>query len=215
MLTIHDYEPPSPKTWHLVVQGTRNSWDSHAKSDSTFMQGRSGDVFTFFALGEADKSLLVKLVKAGPDHGKMLRQLPIVIDMTGPESWWKQIDTYRVGTTRNSTSTMHTLGKHEMTADMFSWEDVGPVEQAAILDNLNFLREAWLAAGKRKGPEQKEWRALVNALPMGFNFRSCWSGNYQVLRSMYHARKHHRLGEWRQWCEWITTLPYSELITVE
>lgn len=210
MLTIHDYETASPFMWHLVIDGIRNSWESWHKGDSTIIS--NGDAFD---LGEADKALCLKLIKAGTDHGKFMRQLPIVVDLTAPEAWLKQLDTYHIGTTCNRTSTMHTLGKREFTADMFSWEDVKHVTQAYILDELNLLREDWIAAGKRKGPEQKEWRALVNALPMGFNFRSCWSANYQVLRSIYHARKHHRLGEWRQFCEWITQLPNSDLITVE
>ncbi len=207
MLTIHDYDTPSDKTLSLVFSGVRNSWESWEKGDSILGQ--------WFELGDADKALALRLIKAGPDHGKFLRQLNVVVDLTAPSYWFREMDTYSVGVTQNSTSQMHVLGKHEFSADMFSWEDMHPDCQEALLGALNAFRDMWIESGKRKGPEATEWRAMLQAIPDSWLYRRCVSLNYQVLRSMYHARKNHRLSEWRAWCSWIETLPYSELITGE
>ena len=206
MITIHDFDVSSDNTLYLVFMGMRNSWDSKAKSDSSFFDG-------VFTLGNADRELAQRLTKAGDDHGKYLRQISIVVDFSAPEYFLKEFDTYKVGTVRNSSSMMHTLGKHIFSSDMFSWENVSKSLQWSTLESLNFQRQVWIDAGKRKGPESDEWRAMVQMIPQGWNYRSTWSANYQVLRSMYHARKYHRLKEWRDWCNWTETLPLSELIT--
>ncbi len=220
MITIHDYDTPSAKTWHLVTQGTRNSWESWQKSDSYYEQAplTSGGRFgagSVFWLGEADKALLQKLINAGADHSKFMRQLPIVIDISAPNYFWVEFDTYKINTTRNSTSKMHILGKYPFDASMFSWEDIDQTNQVIMLQTLNYLRDRWIdEGGKRKGPNAGAWRAMVQAIPDSWNYRSCWSGNYQVLRNMYHARKSHRLLEWREFCQFIETLPHADLITL-
>lgn len=219
MIKIHDYDTPSQKTWHLVIKGIRNSWGSHEKSDSTYNYAYH-DAFNAwndspeeFIMGDNDKALMIKLIKAGADHGKFMRQLPVIVDITAASYWWWDHDTYKIGTARNSSSSMHTLGKEELTLSHFSFEDIDSIRQREIINTINSLRDEWTAKGKRKGPEVKEWRALIQALPRGFNFSSVWSANYQVLRNMYHARKNHRLSEWRDFCTWIETLPYADLIT--
>jgi hypothetical protein len=166
-----------------------------------------------FTLGTADKELAQRLTKAGADHGKYLRQISIVVEFTAPEYFLKEFDTYKVGTTRNSSSMMHTLGKHPFAESMFSWENVSQGLKWRMLEQLTFQREVWIEAGKRKGPNCREWYALVQMIPQSWMYQSTWSANYQVLRSMYHARKNHRLQEWRDWCTWTETLPFSDLIT--
>jgi hypothetical protein len=163
--------------------------------------------------GDSDKELAKNLIKSGTDHSKFMRQLPVVISMTAPSFFWWDHDTYKVGTTRNSTSSMHTLGKVKLDESHFSMEDVSEPTRSKVIGITNELIEEWVASGKRKGPQAKEWRALIEVLPRGFNFTSTWSANYQVLRNIYLARRSHRLLEWRQFCEWIELLPHSDLIT--
>ena len=229
MIVIHDYETPSAKWWRMTIQGMRNSWESWEKGDSAVYVNtvydkistyegtvielpRTNDVFV---LGEKDEELFTRLIKLGPDHGKYLRKLPVLIDISAPNSWWIGADTYKIGTTRDSTSKMHILGKEPFRADMFSWGDMDASAQGHILVVLNYLRDEWISAGKKKGPQQKEWRAMVQAIPDSWIYRSSFALNYQVLRNMYHARKNHRLSEWRDFCNWIETLPYAKLITLE
>lgn len=213
MLTIHDYDTPSAKTWSLVTTGVRNSWESWEKGDSVYGMGEPY-IPNYFKMGDADKALALRLIKAGPDHGKFMRQLGVVVDITAPAYFWREFDTYGF-TTSNSTSQMHVLGKHEFSADMFSWEDMPRAYIDVVLQTLNGLRDEWIIAGKRKGPDAVFWRAMLQSIPDSWLYRRCVSLNYQVLRNMYHARKNHRLSEWGSLCAWIETLPYSELITGE
>lgn len=212
MITIHDYDTPSAKTWNMVIQGMRNSWESWEKSDSDFYEPVE-DYVGVFILGDKDKELALRLIRAGTDHGKFLSQLPIVVDFTAPEYFMKEFDTYKVGTRRNSTSMMHTLGREEFNAGMFSWEDVSEHKQLQMLLLLNDARSEWDSYNRKKGPNAESWRAMIQLVPQSWNYRSMWSANYQVLRAMYHARKNHRLKEWRDFCAWIETLPFSDLIT--
>lgn len=194
---------------YAVTQGVRNSWESHNKGDSLLSEDN-------FTLGQADEVLCKKLISAGPDHGKFLRQLPVILDFTGPEYFLKEFDTYKVGTVRNSTSMMHTLGRDEFRLDMFSFEDMSELAAREFLLILNHLREQWIEAKRRKGPEAQAWRAMIQAVPQSWNYRSLWSGNYQVLRNMYFGRRNHRLREWRHFCETLEyTMSYNELITYE
>lgn len=209
MLTFHSIIGPTPTMLYAVTQGVRNSWESHNKSDSVLDENG-------FTLGDADAVLCKKLISAGPDHGKFLRQLPVILDFTGPEYFLKEFDTYKVGTARNSTSMMHTLGRDEFRLDMFSFEDMEELDAKDLILILNHRREKWIEAKRRKGPEAQAWRAMIQAVPQAWNYRSLWSGNYQVLRNMYYGRRNHRLREWRQFCEMIeNTMPYNELITYE
>lgn len=215
MLEIVRYEGPSDGQWLLTIGGMRNSWESWEKGDSDLRD------FTFswdFVLGENDKALALKLVKAGADHGKFMRQLPVIVDIKAPNYWWREFDTYRIGIeasdiTQNSTSMMHVLGKEEFKQEHFCFEDMPQEATEQLLSLLNTLRDRWIAAGKRKGPEQKEWRAMLQAIPDSWIYQRTVSLNYQVLRAIYHSRKNHRLSEWRTFCTWIEGLENSFLIT--
>jgi hypothetical protein len=216
VIIVHGYEPPSATTWYFVINGMRNSWESWERGDSEYDEPGNDWTLPAFYLGDADKNLAQRLTKTGADHGKYLRQLPVVIDITAPAYFWREFDTYHIGVTSNSTSQMHTLGKHPFNASMFCFEDVDITPQTQILETLNWLRDRWIdEGGKRKGPDATYWRAMVQAIPDSWMYRRCVSLNYQVLRNMYFVRRNHRLTEWRQWCAWVDSLPYSELITVE
>jgi len=228
-LTIIDHAGPSPKQWDMTIRGMRNSWESWEKGDSqcispaTWTTDFNEQAYSpeAFDLGLADRDLALRLGKLGADHGKYLRQLPVIVEIRAPGYFWREFDTYRIGVeasdiTQNSTSMMHTLGKEPFSEEMFYMEDMHPDVRKPLIDFMNTLRDLWILKGnKRKGPEIPEWRALQQALPFGILYTRTVSLNYQVLRSMYHARKNHRLAEWRTFCDWMTTLEYSELITTE
>lgn len=193
-----------------ALRGMRNSWESWEKSDSEW--DNDGDLYEYI-VGPEDWKLAMKLSKAGSDHAKYLRQILVSVDIIAPEYWWKEADTYKVGTVANSTSMMHTLGKNEITSDSFSFENVPEDVQKEYLRLLNTLREEWIRAGKKK--PSPEWRAMNQLTAIGFNYRRTFTANYQVLKSMYHSRKNHRLSEWHDFAAWVESLPYSELITLK
>lgn len=194
-----------------------NSWD---KSDSDFRS----DVF--FRIGKNDRKLMNLLVKAGTDHSKFMRMITVTMDITAPLYWWKEYDTYKVGTVANSCSTMHTIAQKEFTFDDFSCEHLTPVSIEALrhtIKVMNFYREtyeAWKTSGEK--PEVPSidslkdiWWQMIQLLPSSYNQRRTVQLNYQALRNIYHARRNHKLDEWRDFCEYAKGLPYSELITEE
>jgi hypothetical protein len=192
--------------FEAAIRGARNPYDSGDKSDSHKAAYPDEDVYI---VGDKDKELLLKLAKAGDDHGKALRMINVTCDITAPLYWWKEADTYKVGTVRNSCSTMHTITKKEFTLDDFSHEYAGDFEiMSDIVKHLNQLRLLYL-----RSQDKAYWYAIIQILPSSYNQRSTWQANYQVLRHMYHARKNHRLNEWHDFCRWVENLPYSELIT--
>jgi hypothetical protein len=208
MLTIEELITPSDLQWRFVIREMRNSWESQERSDSTDYP---------FEMGAADMALCRKLINAGADHAKFMRQLPLHIAVSAPSYWWREFDTYRVGieagdVTANSTSQMHTVGRHAFTADMFSMEDMSEYERAQILNHLNALRNHWIDCGKRKGPDARPWRALVQAIPDSWQYRRGVSLNYANARAIYHARRAHRLSEWRQFCAALADVPYGWMI---
>jgi hypothetical protein len=172
----------------------RNSWESHNKSDSEIG-----------ILGDADLSLAKKLINAGPSHAKFLRQLPVIFDLEAPNYFWREFDTYHIGVTMNSTSQMHTLGKVPFNADMFDLdpEYYTPERTERLLSFLNEARDTWIADGKKKGPEQRSWRAMVQSIPDSWLYRRTVSLNYQVLATMIEQRQNHRLSEWRFFCLYV------------
>lgn len=214
MLKINDFETASPKWFDLVISGMRNSWESWEKGDSEI----DNDVFV---LGDNDEKLANRLTRSGDDHGKYLRQIPILYSVTAPDYWFREFDTYVVANippgdvTQNSTSQMHTLGKQPFDESMFSWEDLDSSDSTALLYFLNNVRDTWIVSGKRKGPQEREWRALKQVIPDSWLYTRTTTANYMVLRHMYFARRNHRLLEWRQFCSFIETLPYANLICVE
>ena len=197
-----------------AIYSARNAMNSWDKSDSRFETD---------TMGENDLKLAKQLVKAGTDHSKFMRMITVTCDITAPRYWWTEFDTYKVGTVRNSCSTMHTIAKKEFTVDDFSHEHlysiikVDDMRKAVIpmqlMDffarTLNYYRERYLQA-----KDKNDWWQLIQLLPQSYNQRATVQLNYQVLRNMYHARKNHKLDEWVDFCRWVEeSLPYSELIT--
>ena len=190
-----------------AIRGMRNPLDSWAKSDS----GYEGNEFK---VGEADLDLMRRLREAGTDHRKYLRMIAVYADITAPLYWYKEYDTYKVGTVANSCSTMHTIHKHGINEDLFSLDngyEFNPEQKKVIEDYLALLET--LRVNCKSGDET--WRALIQLLPEAFNQKRTVMLNYEVLANMYKSRKTHKLNEWVKFCEWIKTLPHSELITGE
>ena len=206
--------------WKSAVRGMRNSYNSWDKSDSyeTHIenpQTLNTAPFEFF-IGDNDLELMRKLVKAGSDHSKFMRMITVTCDITAPLYWWAEYDTYKVGTVRNSCSKMHKIHSKEITLDDFSFEDF-EVEDGEIflsdcfknvVADCEMLRKRFVETG-----DKKYWRGLIQLLPESYNQRATLMLNYEVLANIYHSRKNHRLDEWVEFCKWIETLPYSELIT--
>lgn len=213
--------------FEAAIWGMRNPWNSWEKSDSyyTYIEDEhtlQRAPFEFF-VGENDLELMKKLVKAGSDHSKFMRMINVTVDITAPRYWWAEADTYKVGTVRNSCSTMHTITSKEFELDDFSHEHLVPEAVdflTDIVDMLNNARYAYVNWDTEKDKicididDKKDlWWHIIQLLPSSYNQRATVQMNYAVLRNMYHSRKNHKLDEWREFCKWIESLPYSELIT--
>jgi len=186
-----------------AIYSARNAMNSWDKSDSDFVTD---------TLGENDLRLAKNLVKAGSDHSKFMRMINVTVDITAPMYWWKEADTYKVGTVRNSCSTMHKITEKEFELDDFSHEhlneDVINNPFNAIINCLNFFRELYI-----QNRDKDDWWQIIQLLPSSYNQRATLQLNYAVLRNIYHSRKNHKLDEWHDFCHWIESLPNSELIT--
>lgn len=181
--------------------GMRNPMNSWSLNDTVFNR-----------LGENDLKLLLKLCKAGADHRKVLRQMLISFDVVAPLYWWKEFDTYKVGTVSNSCSTMHKLTSRPLTRDDFSFEDMLDNECIVneVVDNLNARISDYKADGKTN---KNLWRTIIQLLPCAYNQRRTITCNYEVILNMYQQRKHHKLKEWRDFCLYMKiNLPYFDLI---
>jgi len=190
-----------------AIRGMRNPLDSWSKSDSAY-EGNE------YKVGEADLDLMRRLREAGTDHRKYLRMIVVYADITAPLYWYKEYDTYKVGTVANSCSTMHTIHKHGITEELFSLDngyEFNDEQKKVIEDYLKLLED--LRVNCKSGDET--WRALIQLLPEAFNQKRTVMFNYEVLANMYKSRRTHKLNEWVKFCEWIKTLPHSELITGE
>ena len=222
--------------WEAAIRGMRNPLDSWNKSDSCYLTineiaGHPCDdgLQKEFVIGENDLQLMKKLVKAGTDHRKFMRMITVTMDIVAPMYWWKEFDTYKVGTVRNSCSTMHTIHKKEFTLADFScehlddeWFDVDSLGYTddseirsitlleLIVEVLNVYRKKYL-----KTKNKNDWWQMIQLLPSSYNQRSTVQLNYAVLRNIYHSRKNHKIDEWRDFCKWVEELPCSELITME
>lgn len=214
--------------WEAAIRGMRNAMNSWIKSDSVWKDSfdfKTEETVSNFHLGIKDMELMKKLVSAGTDHSKFMRMINITCDITDPLYWWKEFDTYKVGTVRNSCSTMHKIHEKEFTLDDFSHEHLmesfidnyGTLCKAEtetmlqiIINCLNFMRERYLFT-----KDKQYWWQMIQLLPSSYNQRATVPLNYQVLRNMYHARKNHKLDEWHDFCKWMECLPYAELITEE
>lgn len=206
--------------WEAAIRGMRNPMNSWNKSDSDSSCPMSYDnggcdccdyCSINFQVGPNDKDLMKRLRLAGTDHRKFMRMLTVYVDITAPLYWWKEFDTYKVGTVANSCSTMHTIHKTEISEELFSFDHVKLCEVGK--EYLNELEKLRVKFNETK--DKKYWYALIQLLPASFNQKRTVMLNYEVLANMYKSRKDHKLDEWREMCEWMRGLPYSELITGE
>ena len=204
--------------WESAVRGARNPMNSWEKSDSYWITSAKGSS-PEYCLGENDYKLLCRLANSGPDHGKFMRQIIVTMDITAPLYWWKEFDTYKVGTVANSCSTMHKIQANQFTLDDFSHEHLtsnfGETYEAmdALCDVIGVLNRNRDLYNQTK--DKKYWWNMIQILPSSYNQKRTVTLNYQVLRNIYHARLYHKLDEWRTLCAEIKKLPYSELITGE
>lgn len=184
------------------VYSARNAFNSWNKSDS--------DLSTD-SLGNADLDLAIRLRNAGTDHRKFMRMITIYLDITAPLYFYKEFDTYKVGTVANSCSTMHKIAAKEFTLDDFSHEHLGMQSLRVLKDTIkvmNDFREEFI-----KDHEKDNWWQMIQLLPSSYNQKRTVMLNYEVLANMYKSRRNHKLDEWHTFCDWIESLPYSELIT--
>ena len=205
--------------WEHAIRGMRNPKNSWDRSDSEFTtQGDNSGTdcpcdcpLDIPAIGENDLKLMTVLMNAGTDHRKFMRMITVYVDITSSLYWWKEFDTYKVGTVANSCSTMHKIHDKEFTLDDFSWEHLNPFSLAVlerVIQELNHSRDYFL-----ESKDKKDWWQMIQLLPTSYNQKRTVMLNYEVLANMYKSRKKHKLDEWREFCTWIETLPYSELIT--
>lgn len=187
------------------VYSARNAFNSWNKSDS--------DLSTD-SLGNADLDLAIRLRNAGTDHRKFMRMIIVYLDITAPLYWWKEFDTYKVGTVANSCSTMHKIHAKEFTIDDFSCEHLENSWLAHLKETIRLLNDARDAYNWCNTDAKKEWWwQMIQLLPSSYNQRRTVMLNYEVLANMYKSRRNHKLDEWHTFCDWIEKLPYSELIT--
>lgn len=234
--------------WEHAIRGMRNPMNSWEKSDSGICKGGESGIgcencanydsceHTYdhsWQLGKADYDLMMRLTAGGPTHAKYRRMITVYVDITAPLYWWKEFDTYKVGTVANSCSTMHKIAAKEFTLEDFSHEHLGvyiPAEKndgeecfqnlwiddilPRVIDGLNIARNFYI---KEDDPELKKkyWWQMIQLLPSSYNQKRTVMMNYEVLASIYPMRKNHKLDEWVEFCKWIETLPYSEIIIGE
>lgn len=205
--------------WQAAIRGMRNPKNSWEKSDS----GRHGEFIyatgmPIVDVGPNDLALMKKLIAAGSDHSKFMRMIHVQCDWEAPLYWWKEADTYKVGTVRNSCSTMHKIMEHEFTIDMFAHEhlDAGSIATLdMVVFDLNQLRIQYLGPAGDETFRKSLWYQIIQLLPSSYLQKATMDFNYAVLRNMYHSRKAHKQDEWREdFCNWVKSLPYSELITM-
>jgi hypothetical protein len=218
--------------WESAIRGMRNPMNSWEKSDSGWSPDWPRDNYIFvdedtdyyyeLAIGPNDQKLMTALRNAGTDHRKFMRMITVYVDITAPLYWWKEFDTYKVGTVANSCSTMHKIHAKEFTVDDFSHEHLFTEENLrydaepdslkllnTIIDALNVYRLAYLEEG-----DKSIWWQLIQLLPSSYNQKRTVMLNYEVLANIYKSRKNHKLDEWSiGFIDWIKGLPYSELIT--
>lgn len=190
--------------WEAAIRGMRNPMNSWDKSDSVLKVPEDCEII----IGDNDLKLMKNLAKAGSDHRKFLRMITVTVNITAPLYWWKEFDTYKVGTVTNSCSTMHKIAAKEFTLDDFSHEHLYSSTMFTLKNmvyKLNFWREKYLDTKNKD-----DWWQLIQLLPSSYNQRRTCCLNYEVLANIYFARRNHKLDEWHAFCDWILTLPYLE-----
>ena len=239
MIKIENFEVLG---WEHAIRGMRNPMNSWEKSDSVFID-EDGDWYTITGdsgpfknvdefstdgqqvyIGPNDLDLMKRLRNAGTDHRKFMRMITVYLDITAPLYWWKEFDTYKVGTVANSCSTMHKIHAKKFELSDFSCEhlfhNVNDTEMWLDIDFFNVLDNTIFYLNKARElyldtKDKNYWWQMIQLLPSSYNQRRTVMLNYEVLANIYPMRKNHKLDEWRDFCEWIETLPYSELITRE
>ena len=190
--------------FETAIRGARNPMNSWDRMDSCYNNGE-------FEIGENDYKLLKNLTIAGPEHRKWNRMVTVTMDITAPLYWWKEYDTYKVGTVANSCSTMHKIQAKKFEMSDFSVEHLRSLRvMHEVIDELNFYRDKF-----NKGKKKEDWWEMIQLLPTSYNQKRTVHLNYEVLGTIYHQRRHHKLDEWHVFCDTIKTLPYSEFITRE
>lgn len=216
-VTIHGLEE--------AVRGMRNPMNSWEKSDSGFCKGGDNGIWCMncaecgcgheydysWKLGKADHELMMKLAANGAVHAKYRRMIAVYLDITAPLYWWKEFDTYKVGTVANSCSTMHKIHAKEFTLEDFSHEQLGEDSLGVLQFTINHLNNCRRVFRETK--DKNHWQQIIRLLPVSYNQLRTVMLNYEVLAGIYPMRKYHKLDEWRNFCQWIETLPYSEIIT--
>lgn len=204
--------------WEGAIRGMRNPMNSWDKSDSDWeSKWENGWTTSVYNVGKNDLDLMKRLAKAGSDHRKFMRQIFVSVDITAPLYWWKEFDTYKVGTVANSCSTMHKIHAKEFTLDDFSLDQCGMLVEDVFIQHiipvLNIYRKLFcgIECGDRKG-QKIDWYSMIQLLPTSYNQKRTVTMNYENLVNMYHVRKNHKLDEWKDFCAWIEELPYSEII---
>ena len=250
MIKLDNYEVMG---WEHVIRGMRNPMNSWEKSGGNYrytLAARCDDFDAFksqtwdkcntcevdklltekpegFMIGPNDHNLMIKLAKGGSVHAKYRRMITVYVDITAPLYWWKEFDTYKVGTVANSCSTMHKIHERDLTIDDFSHEHLSSTEEVGVdgvigyftpiemlkatIDMINYYRKSFIEDGKTK----EDWYHLIQLLPSSYNQKRTVMLNYEVSTNIYEYRKNHKLDEWVEFCKWIETLPYSEIITGE
>lgn len=226
----------SPEQLMFIIEGMRNPLNSWQKSDSERCEDKDNCDACLrkiecdnhyiskkeLILGSNDVNLMKKLAKAGTDHRKFMRMMPVYVRITAPLYWYKEFDTYKVGTVANSCSTMHKIQEKEFTIEDFSCEHLNRIGTFTLwetIDSLNIARNLYLEGGEYKGEyykakDKQVWWQMIQLLPSSYNQTRNVMLNYEVLANIYHSRKNHKLDEWKQFCKWIEEkVPYSWLIT--
>ena len=218
MLKIENFEVFG---WEHAIRGMRNPKNSWDKSDSGWepqFDTEQGPMVGEFVIGPKDLDLMTRLRNAGTDHRKFTRMIVVYVDITAPLYWWKEFDTYKIGTVANSCSTMHKIHAKEFDVNDFSHEHVEELTGddyntsydflLRTVDILNYYRKKFLETG-----DKVYWWQLIQLLPSSYNQKRTVMLNYEVLANIYKSRQNHKLDEWHTFCDWIKMLPYSELIT--
>lgn len=206
-MTMIKLENTEVSGWKAAIRGMRNPMNSWDKSDSYFISTTSPEI------GDNDLDLMTRLSINGPVHSKYLRMINVTVDITAPLYWWKEFDTYKVGTVANSCSTMHKIHSKEFELDDFSHDQLNDIAIDFLKDTikiLNSARENYLDTKFKHW-----WWQMIQLLPSSYNQRRTVQMNYAVLQNIYPNRKNHKLDEWHRFCDWIKMLPHSELITLE
>ena len=219
--------------WEAAIRGMRNPLNSWEKSDSGYGCGNDKEYFCdkcsssshcpsrekTYNIGPNDYDLMKRLRNAGTDHRKFMRMITVYVDVTAPLYWWKEFDTYKVGTVANSCSTMHKIHAKEFTLEDFSCEHLFDTPESEFNDSMDVLKEVVDILNLYRGhfvknPHRKDyWWQIIQLLPSSYNQRRTVMLNYEVLANIYKSRRNHKLDEWHVFCEWIENLPYSKLIT--